>query len=80
MLTVADELIQQGMERGMERGMEKGRAQGRAEGILRILAARGVQVDEPTRQRILACTDLPTLDRWFDCALNATRLSDVLDG
>jgi hypothetical protein len=39
-----------------------------------------VQVDEAARQRILSCTDLATLDRWFDRALNATTLSDVLDG
>jgi hypothetical protein len=47
--------------------------------ILRLLTARGVQVDEAARQRILSCTDLETLDRWFDRALNATALRDVLD-
>jgi hypothetical protein len=47
--------------------------------VLRILTARGVQVVEEAQQRILACTDVATLDRWFDRALNATRLSDVLD-
>jgi len=63
-------------EEMIERGVQKGRA----EYILRTLTARGVHVDETSRQRILSCTDVATLDRWFDRALNATTLSDVLDG
>ncbi|OJH39032.1 hypothetical protein BON30_21355 [Cystobacter ferrugineus] len=64
----------------IERGVQKGLTQGRAEYILRILTARGVQVSEAARQRIPTCTDLATLDRWFDHSLNATTLSEVLDG
>jgi hypothetical protein len=64
--TWADDIIQVGV------------AKGRAEFVLRLLTARGVSVDEAARQRILSCTDLSTLDVWFDRALNATRLSDVL--
>jgi hypothetical protein len=59
--------------------MKVGVAKGRAESVLRLLTVRGVSVDEPSRQRILTCTDLTTLDAWFDRAVNATRLSDVLD-
>jgi hypothetical protein len=76
MLTWGEELIQQGMEKGLAKGMAKKGA----EVVLRTLAARGVPVDEASRKRILECTDLPTLDTWFDRALNATRLSEVLDG
>jgi predicted transposase YdaD len=70
---------QRGLEQGLERGLEQGRRQERAEVVLRILTTRGVQVGDEARQRILACTDMATLDRWFDRALNATTLSDVLD-
>ncbi len=59
--------------------IERGRVQERAALVLRILAARGVQVGEEARQRILTCMDLALLERWFDRALNATTLSDVLD-
>jgi hypothetical protein len=38
-----------------------------------------VAVGEEAQQRILTCTDVATLDRWFDRALNATTLSDVLE-
>jgi predicted transposase YdaD len=74
MRTYGEELIEQ----GRQKGMLEGEAKGRAEGVLRILAARGVHVPEEARQRILSCTDLVVLDRWFDQALKATRLSDVL--
>ncbi|MFY0527829.1 Rpn family recombination-promoting nuclease/putative transposase [Archangium gephyra] len=67
------------IDRGMRRGLARGRAEGRAEDVLRILAARGVHVTDEARQRILSCMDLATLDRWFDRALKASTLSDVLD-
>ncbi|AKJ05031.1 putative transposase/invertase (TIGR01784 family) [Archangium gephyra] len=67
------------IERGLRRGLRQGRLQGRAEAIVDILAVRGVAVGDEARQRILACTDAATLDRWLARALNATTLSDVLD-
>lgn len=59
--------------------IEQGVAKGRAEDVLRVLAARGVHVGDEARQRILTCTDVTTLDRWFDRALKASTLSEVLD-
>jgi hypothetical protein len=67
------------IERGLQQGRQEGLRQGRAEAILRILTVRGVQVDEAARQRILACSDVATLDRWLDLSLKATTLSEVLD-
>jgi hypothetical protein len=83
----AEELIEQGLQQGLARGREEGREEGRQEGltrgraesVLRILTARGMRVDEKSRQHILACAEVATLDRWFDRALNATTLSEVLD-
>jgi hypothetical protein len=76
----AEELMRSYGEELIEQGLARGRAQGRAEDVLRILAARGVHVADEARQRILTCTDVTTLDRWFDRALNASTLSDVQDG
>ena len=73
------ELIEKGRQQGRQEGWAQGRAQERAESVLRVLTARGVQVDDKARQRILSCADLVTLERWFDRALTATRLSDVLE-
>jgi predicted transposase YdaD len=91
MRSYGEELIERGLQQGLARGREEGRDEGREEGrqqgltrgraeyILRTLAARGVHVDEAARQHILTCTDVATLDRWFDRSLNATTLSEVLD-
>ncbi|WP_395834751.1 hypothetical protein [Cystobacter fuscus] len=84
MRSYGEELIeqgrQQGLAQGLVRGREEGLARGRAESLLRILAFRGIHVEEATRQRILDCTDMDTLDGWFDRALQAMTLSEVLDG
>ncbi len=58
-------------------GWIEGLALGRAEDVLRILAARKIDVGTRVRQRILACTDVIILDRWFEQALNATSLEDL---
>ncbi len=87
MRSYGEELIEQGRQQGLARGREEGLAQGlqrgltrgRAEDVLRVLSARGVHADEQARQRILTCTDVATLDRWFERSLNATTLSEVLD-
>jgi hypothetical protein len=90
MRSVGEKLMAQGEAKGLAKGLTKGEAKGlakglikgrvkeRAEGVLKILAARGVAVDTRSRRRILSCTDGATLERWFDRALRATRLSDVL--
>jgi hypothetical protein len=75
----AEALMRSYAEQLIERGLQQGRLRGRAEALLRILAARGVPVSDEAQQRILTCTDMATLDRWFDLSLKATTLSDVLD-
>jgi len=83
MRSYGEELIEQGRQQGLARGREEGREEGlaraRAEYILRTLTTRGVQLDEAARQRIFSCSDVATLDRWFDRSLHASSLSDVLD-
>jgi predicted transposase YdaD len=69
----------EGRVEGRAEGLAEGLARGRADGVIRLLMARGVRLDDESRQCILACRDLTTLERWFDRALHARRLSDVLD-
>jgi flagellar biosynthesis/type III secretory pathway protein FliH len=73
MKTIADELI----EEGWQKGWHEGQAKGLAEAVLRLLATRGLIVDETTRVRILACKDLGLLNRWFEQALNAKSLLEL---
>lgn len=77
MKSYADELREEGHQQGWLKGLAEGQAKGQAQAVLRLLAARGIAVDEKTRQLILSCTDLATLDRWLDRALNAANLSDL---
>jgi predicted transposase/invertase (TIGR01784 family) len=82
MRTIGDKLIEQGRMEGLAKGRAEGRAEGRAreraEVVIRILTMRGISVDPTACQLILSCTDLETLDRWFERALNVTSLSELL--
>jgi hypothetical protein len=55
----------------------RGIEEGRAEDILRILDKRGIAVDDTSRERVLSCTDLDTLDAWLDRSLTAAQVSDL---
>lgn len=79
MRSYGEQLIERGLQQGRQEGRQEGLLRGRAEYLLRILSARGVHVEEEERQRILACAEVATLDRWFDRALTATVLSEVLE-
>jgi hypothetical protein len=57
----------------------EGRAEGIAEFVLRDLKRRGIRVPSTARDRILACTDITTLERWFDRALDADSIEDVFE-
>jgi len=41
----------------------------RTEDILRILTRRGISIPDDTRTAIENCTDMDTLEKWFDRAL-----------
>jgi predicted transposase YdaD len=65
-------------EEGEARGRAEGEARGRAKDILRILAAHRVPVSSELEDVILGCRDLAQLDRWFDRALTARTVDDML--
>jgi hypothetical protein len=44
---------------------------------LRILARRGIAVDDASSERIIWCTDLDTLGAWLDRSLTAAQVSDL---
>jgi hypothetical protein len=67
------------LEEARVKGWVEGQTQVLSTVVLRILASRGISVDEDTRQRILACRDVATLDQWLESALKATSLEDLGD-
>jgi predicted transposase YdaD len=92
MLSVAEQLIQegfekgieqgreQGLEQGMKKGIRKGREQGRAQErramLLRVLGRRFGEVPAQVAARVTAARRAE-LERWFDRALDAACLDDV---
>jgi len=45
--------------------------------VLQTLALRGFTVDKALRERVMACTDRPTLERWHARAVTAATLAEV---
>ena len=68
----------EGRTEGRAEGLTQGEAVGEARAILTLLDARGIAVSEAVRARILACTDLATLDRWVRRAATARTASAVV--
>jgi len=52
---------------------------GRAQAVLTLLATRGIPIAGDVRDRILACRDIPMLDRWIARAASAASAADVLE-
>jgi hypothetical protein len=52
-------------------------AQGMAKSVLRKLKNRGIPVDAHSHNRIIACTDVETLDTWLDRSLTVTEVTDL---
>ncbi|MFE0103348.1 hypothetical protein [Streptomyces sp. NPDC059009] len=58
----------EGREEGRVKGLEEGLIKGRVEAVIRILDRRGIGLTTRERDRLMACDDLDTLDRWLDRA------------
>ena len=71
--------IQPFLSEAQRRLVAEGKAEGKAEGILKILAKRGISLSDDRRRYILACSDLPTLDRWFDRALTVATGDELFE-
>ncbi|MEM7352830.1 MAG: hypothetical protein AAF657_18690 [Acidobacteriota bacterium] len=53
-------------------------AETKTEAVLTVLEARGLEVTETTRERLLATTDLELLDRWLVQAVTAASAEDLI--
>ncbi|MFD8368172.1 RpnC/YadD family protein [Streptomyces hygroscopicus] len=70
-------LIEETFLKGKAEGKAEGEAHGRAQGVLRVLEKRGIPTLAETRDRITNCTDLDTLDRWFDRAFTVSTADEL---
>jgi hypothetical protein len=71
--------LAEGLTKGQAKGEAEGRAKGEAEAVLRVLAARRIEVPEEARMRISSCADLGQLNVWLDRAVVATSVTELFD-
>jgi hypothetical protein len=71
-------LINEGIEKGIEKGRLEGQLTEVRANLRRVLARRQLTPSKGEEARIEACTDVATLERWFDRAITAASVSDVL--
>ena len=80
----AKKFFGRGLEEGRLEGRQEGRLEGRQEGVtlslLRILERRSLSLSPEERQRIERCSDLATLERWLDRAVEVNAASELFDG
>lgn len=57
----------------------RGEARGEASMLLRVLAARGLAVDDAACARISACTDPAQFEEWAERAVTAYTVDDLFD-
>jgi hypothetical protein len=71
------EFVRRYVFQGRAEGRAEGEAKGEARAVLAVLEARNIQVPEPARARITACTDLDQLDVWVRRAVTASEVDDL---
>jgi hypothetical protein len=74
-----DEGRAEGLVEGRAEGLVEGRAKGKADAVLKILAARGIEVPDVARERICGNTDAQLVDVWLERAVSANAVTDLFD-
>jgi flagellar biosynthesis/type III secretory pathway protein FliH len=78
---------EEGLRKGREEGLRKGREEGRQEGfhegelaaVLEVLDARGIPVDEASRQRLMACKELAQIKLWLRKAVSVQSVRELFE-
>jgi hypothetical protein len=74
------EMLPQGQQffsETMRKSFAQGEAKGEAKAVLRVLERRGLAISTEQRERILTCSDTPTLEGWLDKAVTATKTDEL---
>ena len=74
-----DAIREEGREEGRDEGREEGRDEGLTDAILTLLAARGLAVDDATRERLRSTRDPERLRAWLLAAAQADTLAGLFD-
>jgi flagellar biosynthesis/type III secretory pathway protein FliH len=71
--------IAEGKAQGLAEGKAEGKAEGEAKSVLLFLEARGIEVTDEQRQRILQCADLQQLETWVRRAATVSSADELFD-
>ncbi len=71
------QFIDWGELKGKLKGKAEGKLEGKREMLLHLLNRSGIVLTAGERQRIEACSDGATIDRWFDNSVGAKTAADV---
>ena len=63
----------------VRRNVAQGEVKSKADAVLTVLGERRRKITEMQREQILACTDLPTLDRWLRRAVKVSKVKDLFE-
>lgn len=77
MLSNIQPFLSETQRRAFAEAETRGEAKAKAQDILKILAKRELALSEAHRERVLGCTDLVVLDRWFDRALTVATIDEL---
>ncbi|HEY2292444.1 MAG TPA: hypothetical protein VGM86_17235 [Thermoanaerobaculia bacterium] len=75
----AKKYFAQGFAEGLAEARAEARAEVRARSVLIVLRARGFEVPDDARERILSQKDPERLQRWLERAVVAASIDAVLD-
>jgi hypothetical protein len=78
-IVIPDPFLDGIIEQGREQGRAQGQAIGEARMLLRCLDARFTITDD-IRKRVTDCSDLATIEAWFDKALSVATVEEVFAG
>jgi len=70
-------LLKEQQSRFFAEGEAKGEAKGKAQAVLQVLERRGIATSAEQRERVLACSDLATLETWLDRAAVAKTAQEA---
>lgn len=62
----------------MDEGEKVGAVKASAKAVLAVLTARGLEVTEAQRAKVIACADLATLEGWIKRAVTLPTTEEVL--
>jgi len=75
----ADSLRAEGEARGVAEGAARAEARGMAGAVLRILAARGIDVPERARERINGSQDPEVVNSWLVRSITVSHVNELFD-